>query len=120
MLEYFSYKNIKKHQAEKKVEAKIQTPLITEEDENFLTRIVSAEGTPPPLPERPRSTEVPNIADACHDGQVTGGAIKRKEDEKPIDRKKSNHFSFIHRRNTRKASLLSHIWNSKTNYQLAE
>ena len=118
MLEYFSYKKIKKHQAEKKAEAKIQTPLITEEDENFLTRIVSAEGTPPPLPERPHSTEVPGRADTCEDDPVTGGTVKQGKDEQIIDRKKSNRFSFIHRRNTKKANHLFHTLNSRANYPL--
>lgn len=53
MLEYFAYKKAKKHQAEKQAEAQVQSPVLTEEDENFLERIVSAEGTPPALPERP-------------------------------------------------------------------
>jgi hypothetical protein len=118
MLEYFTYKKIKKHQTEKKAEAHVQSPVITEEDENFLTRIVSAEGTPPPLPERPRSTEVPDITESVVGGQ---GAIitKNKENEKPIDRekpaaedrpvdrKKSNRFSFLSRRNNKKVAALS-------------
>jgi len=62
MLEYFTYKKVKKHQAEKKVHTPAQvrtptpqgpSPLLNDEDENFLERIVSAEGTPPPLPSRP-------------------------------------------------------------------
>lgn len=68
MLEYFSYKKVKKHQAERaeRAEKKAHTqtqvrtpspagprPLLNEEDANFLERIVSAEGTPPPLPNRP-------------------------------------------------------------------
>jgi hypothetical protein len=57
MLEYLAYKKIKKRQAEKGAEAEAQSPVLTEEDENFLERIVSAEGTPPPLPERIVSTE---------------------------------------------------------------
>lgn len=53
MMEYFTYKKIKKHQAEKKAKEGEQTPVLKQEDEDFLQRIVSAEGTPPPLPERP-------------------------------------------------------------------
>ncbi|EHK97444.1 hypothetical protein M7I_6781 [Glarea lozoyensis 74030] len=59
MLEYFTYKKVKKHQDEKKggkeKETMVKTPppLLNDEDEAFLTRIVSAEGTPPPLPTRP-------------------------------------------------------------------
>ena len=53
-MEYFTYKKIKKHQAEKRAKDGEQTPVISEEDEHFLTRVISAEGTPPPLPERPQ------------------------------------------------------------------
>ncbi|PQE24237.1 RING-like domain-containing protein [Rutstroemia sp. NJR-2017a BVV2] len=86
MLEYFTYKKVKKHRDENRASAsntptattpstpvstsrplnKIRTPptptfphlenpaspVLTEEDENFLHRFISAEGTPPPLPER--------------------------------------------------------------------
>jgi hypothetical protein len=104
MLEYFTYKKVKKHQAEKKAEAHIQSPVITEEDEDFLTRIVSAEGTPPPLPERPRSTEVPESTGNRGDGQLAVATAKGKENEKPIDRKKSNRLSFLYRKNSKKAS----------------
>lgn len=102
MLEYFTYKKIKKHQAEKKAQEHIKSPLITEEDEHFLTRIVSAEGTPPPLPERPRSTEVPRA-----DGDVGEGAVvaKNKENERPIEKpvdKKKNRLSFLYRKDSKK------------------
>lgn len=63
MLEYFTYKKVKKHrqeEEEKKISGKgketiVQTPppVLNDEDELFLTRMVSAEGTPPPLPTRP-------------------------------------------------------------------
>jgi hypothetical protein len=59
MLEYFTSKKVKKHHDEKKggkeKETMVKTPppLLNDEDEAFLTRIVSAEGTPPPLPSRP-------------------------------------------------------------------
>lgn len=60
MLEYFTYKKVKKHQEDKKASGKgketmVKTPppVLNDEDEAFLTRIVSAEGTPPPLPTRP-------------------------------------------------------------------
>lgn len=59
-MEYFAYKKLKKHQAEKNGQTQVRTPspstprpILNEEDENFLERIVSAEGTPPPLPNRP-------------------------------------------------------------------
>ncbi|KAM0165968.1 hypothetical protein ACHAQE_002068 [Botrytis cinerea] len=88
MLEYFTYKKVKKHNAEKKDRAsnsntplespnpaspstsskprRLNTvrsrsadlerggasPILNEEDEYFLHRFISAEGTPPPLPQR--------------------------------------------------------------------
>jgi hypothetical protein len=113
MLEYFTYKKIKKHQAEKRARAQVQEPLINEEDEHFLTRIVSAEGTPPPLPERPQgwrieagdstgnaSQVIPDGEDYEHDDN---GNAKGKENEKPTDTKKANRFSFLHRHSTNKA-----------------
>jgi hypothetical protein len=53
MLEYFTYKKIKKHQAEKRAREALASPVLNEEDENFLQRVVSEEGPPPALPERP-------------------------------------------------------------------
>jgi hypothetical protein len=60
MLEYFTSKKVKKHQHEHKDTGKEKEtivitppPLLNDEDERFLTHIVSAEGTPPPLPTRP-------------------------------------------------------------------
>lgn len=50
MLEYFTYKKLKGRKG--KMEQAVQTPVLNEEDEQFLERITS-EGTPPPLPERP-------------------------------------------------------------------
>ncbi|KAB8287895.1 hypothetical protein EYC80_010253 [Monilinia laxa] len=88
MLEYFTYKKVKKHQAEKKERTSnsntplaspnpssptassrprplntvktpsaefrrgAASPILNEEDEYFLHRFISAEGTPPPLPQR--------------------------------------------------------------------
>lgn len=106
MLEYFSYKKIKKHQAKKQAEALAQTPLINEDDEHFLSRIISAEGTPPPLPERPRSTEVALRPNNNEVGQAVANMGVEKND-KLIERKKSNRFSsFLQSRNSKKASLL--------------
>jgi len=138
MLEYFTSKKVKKNQAEKKGKealARVKTPppLIDEDDERFLERIVSAEGPPPPLPERPSGL-------GAEAGDSTGNASqmvvheqheqdqhhsrksnerksherrsrsndkrKGKENEKPgQDSKKSNRFSFIQRTFTKKASL---------------
>jgi hypothetical protein len=136
MLEYFTYKKVKKHQAEKKgkealAQVKTPPPLIDEDDERFLERIVSAEGTPPPLPTRP--------AFGAEAGDSTGNASqmvvhekkehnetgherrsrerserrsrshehkdkgKGKENEKSTpDEKKNNRFSFLQRTFTKK------------------
>jgi hypothetical protein len=116
MLEYFTYKKVKKHQAEKRAQAQVQSPLISEEDENFLERIVSAEGTPPPLPERPAGLG-PEAGDSTgNNSQMVahnGGPVdeknkekskgKGKEKDKPKDAKKSNRFSFLSRSGTKKA-----------------
>jgi len=136
MLEYFTYKKVKKHQAEKKGKetlAKVKTPppLLDEDDERFLERIVSAEGTPPPLPDRPtfgaeagdstgnasqvvvhekketgherRSRERSERRSRSHEHKVKG---KGKENEKSTqDEKKSNRFSFLQRTFTKKVIL---------------
>lgn len=39
-------------------------PLINPEDENFLGRVISAEGTPPPLPDRPAWITNPVVGDS--------------------------------------------------------
>ncbi|KAH8779089.1 hypothetical protein F5882DRAFT_407352 [Hyaloscypha sp. PMI_1271] len=131
MMEYFTYKKVKKHQTEKKAKDGEQTPVISKEDENFLTRVISAEGTPPPLPERPSFG--PETGDSTnnqaqmvvHDGngatepagndttklavekQETKqkdkgkGKGKGKENEKHND-KKASRFSFLARSLTKK------------------
>lgn len=53
-MEYFNHKLTRKHHPS---EVKSETPVLTEEDEEFLQRIAS-EGTPPPLPERPQHLPV--------------------------------------------------------------
>jgi hypothetical protein len=124
MLEYFTYKKIKKHEAEKRANAGVQSPILTEEDENFLGRIVSAEGTPPPLPERPNGLGM-EAGDSTgntsqmviHDGVEQAkqdnhnhqhkhedkGKGKGKENQKTNERdaKKSNRFSFLQRMGTK-------------------
>jgi hypothetical protein len=112
MLEYFTYKKVKKHQAEKKAERGVQTPILNEEDENFLERVISAEGTPPPLPERPHEVG-PEAGDLTgNDSQIVahnGGPVdeehkgKGKGNEKPKDTKKSSRFSILSRVGTKKA-----------------
>lgn len=118
MLEYFTYKKVKKHQAEKRAKEETQSPLLDEEDERFLTRIVSAEGTPPPLPERPHGLGV-EAGDSTgnksqmvvHDGREDENHHKDKgkgkESEKPDrDPKKSNRFSFLRRSGTKKVFMI--------------
>lgn len=117
MLEYFTYKKVKKHQAEKRAQAQVQSPLLTEEDENFLERIVSAEGTPPPLPDRPSGVESEagdSTADNSHtvaDGEGPAAETatekskgEQKENDKPKDGKKPSRFSFITR------SITKNVW----------
>jgi hypothetical protein len=117
MLEYFAYKKVKKHQAEKKAHAQVQSPLLDDDDERFLTRIVSAEGTPPPLPDRPHGLDVEagdttgNASQlVLHDGNEgethqhhhqDKGKGKVKENEK-ADTKKANRFSFLSRMGSKK------------------
>lgn len=114
MLEYFTYKNIKKHRDDKRAEIQVQTPLLNDEDEHFLERIVSAESTPPPLPERPHGLG-PEAGDptgntsqmVVHDGEAQAqeenilpdkkGKGKEKEHTRTAekDKKKASRFSFL-------------------------
>jgi len=134
MMEYFTYKKIKKHQTEKKAKDGEQTPVISEEDEHFLTRVISAEGTPPPLPERPQfgaeaGDSTNNHAQmVVHDSNGTAegngttepvldkeptknkGKGKEKENEKHTEKdskKNSSRFSFLARTLTKK--VCSHL-----------
>lgn len=126
MLEYFTYKKIKKHQAEKRAEKQVQTPILNEEDENFLERIVSAEGTPPPLPERPSYIDLAEAGDTTrYDAQMVihdptqaslsadnttkelanekGDSDKRHKGKGKVDeneKKKPSRFSFFHKKST--------------------
>jgi hypothetical protein len=116
MLEYFAYKKIKKHRADKAALGQVHAArVLKEDDEVFLQRIVSPEGTPPPLPERPRgsrsgsgsgySTRDNNDNNNSNSYTVddeTGRARGRdkgkgKENEKRMDAKKSSRFSFLSR-----------------------
>jgi len=93
MLEYFSFKKGKKAQADKneteqeKAETETQKrkgkaqnqdpePILSPEDELYLERIISAEGTPPPLPTRPVMN--PEVGDAY------GNWTKLPEEGSPI------------------------------------
>ena len=95
MLEYFTYKKVKKHQDEKKggekgKETLVQTPppLLNEEDERFLERIVSVEGTPPPLPTRPTF--------GAEAGDVTGNASQMVVHDKDGEQKHHQHHQHHH------------------------
>lgn len=119
MLEYFTYKKIKKHQENA---TKSEEPVLNQEDQDFLHRITSqVEGTPPPLPERPqdfpvagdtkdnnaqlvlseeaRSIPLPDVPDTP--AEVMPGIssedviVETKEDEKA--KKKKNRWSFLRR-----------------------
>lgn len=125
-MEYFTYKKIKKHQAEKHAKEGSQTPVISEEDEHFLTRVISAEGTPPPLPERPhlgaeagdstnnqaqmvvRDGNGVTEAPVAHEKEKPKDKGKGKENEKHAEKdgKKASRFAFIARSLTKKVSSL--------------
>ncbi|KAH8667506.1 hypothetical protein BGZ60DRAFT_377549 [Tricladium varicosporioides] len=94
MLEYFTYKKVKKHQAERKgKEAVVKTPppLLDEDDERFLERIVSPENTPPPLPTRP--------TDLSEAGDTMGNASQmvRHEKTRPSSERRRS-ASYFHRK----------------------
>lgn len=99
MLEYFTYKKVKKHQAEKlaREQAQALKPVLSVEDEEFLARIVS-EGTPPPLPARPVALN-PEVDDNTRDelqleASRSNGNNKENERE-PEKEKKANRFSAL-------------------------
>lgn len=116
MLEYFSYKKYKKNQSEKNlakaspkptpttsplsepIEVADNTepsPVLNEDDENFLQRIVSEEGPAPPLPARPSLNEV--VHESANDtnegtGEKTAaveGVKEEKEDKKTEEEEKA-------------------------------
>src|SRR6266498_1899801 len=90
MMEYFTYKKVKKHHAEKRAREHKQEPLLNEEDENFLERIVSAEGTPPPLPQRPSWSGVEAGDSTLNKSQMTvhDGRVDASNDHKHKDKGK--------------------------------
>lgn len=125
MLEYFNLKKLKRHQAEKHAKDEnapepIQSPVLSEEDEHFLERMVSEEGPAPPLPERPHFLN-PEIAteagdSTSNDAQVavrgdptaevksheSNDDIRKSENISDKGKKKSKRFSFI-RKSSRKS-----------------
>lgn len=96
MLEYFSHKKIKRHQAEKDA---AKTPVLSDNDEQYLEHIVSNDTS------APLSTEAADIKEAGdatdNDAQVALADEKGKGKNKP----KSNRFSFLQRAATRKVCL---------------
>lgn len=130
MLEYFTYKKVKKHRAEKKAsqigdQDQTPPPLLDDEDQAFLERVVSTEGTPPPLPERPHglddeardaAVDTPQATTLGHQdplsasekGHIHTDNAKGKEASKAAEKKKSNRFSFLQRSGTKKVCLRVH------------
>jgi len=116
MLEYFTYKKVKKHQADKKTTTKVKSPILNEEDEHFLSRIISEEGTPPALPTRPHGLG-PVSGDATanqsqlvvHDDAVA--EFRNKNDKgkgKAEEEKKGNRLSGLVRSITKKVCVFMH------------
>ncbi|KAL5348973.1 hypothetical protein ACLOAV_006399 [Pseudogymnoascus australis] len=103
MLEYFTYKKVKKRQAEKKAREDAQTPplkpVLSADDEWFIEHLVS-EGTPPPLPKRPTASDR-EILDEDEDAPQLERSIskgKNKENAKgPAEKikKMENRFSSL-------------------------
>ena len=121
-MEYFNHKLARKHHPP---DVKSETPVLTEEDEEFLQRIAS-EGTPPPLPERPhqhlpvagesygnnaqlalmndaRNTPLPDIPDTpdevtpAKEGKGKEKAKEEKSKEKAKSDKRPMTWSFLRR-----------------------
>ncbi len=81
MLEYFAYKKVKLHRAEKEKEKekrekslRTPTPVLTDEDEAFLRRIAE-EGQPPALPERPIMLN-PEVGQEIETGDPMGTSVQ--------------------------------------------
>jgi hypothetical protein len=135
MLEYFAHKKFKKHQADKQARESepvspavtAPAPVLSQDDEHFLRRVVSEEGERPPLPNRPS-----NLVEAgdstgnqsqmtVHDGRVDTAAEeeghkhghRRKSKGKDTetagsdgkDAKRGNPLSFLQRTFTKKVGL---------------
>lgn len=103
MLEYFTYKKVKKHQAEKRArEEAAQTPplkpVLSPDDERFMEYLVS-EGTPPPLPQRPTALNQEVVVADENTPQLERSISKgkNKENEKGPgkSKKKENRFSSL-------------------------
>jgi hypothetical protein len=111
MLEYFAAKKFTKRQAEKRAKEQVQAPVLSSEDEHFLERIVSAEGTPPPLPDRPSFIDSEFGDSTGNDAQMVvhgepdipveetedKNKGKGKENVSEKGKQKFNRFSFLRR-----------------------
>jgi len=118
MLEYFTYKKVKKHQAEKKP-TKVQSPILNEEDEHFLSRIISDEGPRPALPARPHGlgpvsgdTTANQSQLVVHDDAVAEFRNKNEKGKgKAEEEKKGNRLSGLVRSITKKVcTFIIDIW----------
>lgn len=102
MLEYFTYKKVKKHQAEKRAREVSQTPplkpVLSPDDERFIEHLVS-EGTPPPLPERPHVLNQEALDANENTTQLERSISKGKNKENvkgpEKSKKKENRFSSL-------------------------
>lgn len=102
MLEYFTYKKVKKHQAEKRAREEAATaslkPVLSLDDERFIENLV-AEGTPPALPQRPiilnqDSDEVKQNTSQL-ERSVSKGKTKENDNGPTKPKKKENRFSLL-------------------------
>ncbi|KAI9843598.1 MAG: hypothetical protein M1838_002530 [Thelocarpon superellum] len=102
MLEYFTYKKVKKHRQEKAARANSpapQKPVLSPTDEQFLQRVVSEDEPPPPLPERP---PVLVAGDPTDNDQQVGFPGEARGLPERVPSKKTNRFSFLQRSRARK------------------
>ncbi|KFY21359.1 hypothetical protein V493_07473 [Pseudogymnoascus sp. VKM F-4281 (FW-2241)] len=97
MLEYFTYKKVKKHQAEKRARENAQTPplkpVLSADNERFIEHLVY-EGTPPKLPERPTALNREIVSDGEDTPQLERSISKGKNKENvkaPEKSKKKEH-----------------------------
>ena len=98
MLEYFTYKKMKKHQAEKQA---AKAPVLSPVDEAFLQRITSEESAPA-LPARP--PPMSEVGDPTGNTSQIAVIEGPKGKEQAKDQKKSNRFSFLQRSGTKKVT----------------
>ena len=94
MLEYFTYKKVKKHKAEKAAR-EAADPVIAPDDESFLENLIANDDAPaPPLPPRQYSREMDWHSDWESDGdEGTNKPVKAPTDPAPA--KKQNRISAL-------------------------